>query len=527
MSLSLDSVKYEVIKYKELGKSSREISKILGISKSSINYFLSGSTHKEFWESYKPIASGVMSEPDAKRKKLTGNRFVFTSAQNNTYLHENFWKSLLNYCDYNDAQLVVSTFHYNKSGFQNGTSKDIWYDPKIIPYILDHSVRVAEDLVFCGELNILPTAIKPMSGLQTYTKTDSCIIPHVKCQLHPVPRAKHSEPKHMYTTGTVTLRNYVEMKAGQKASFHHVYGAIVVEIDDDGDWFARQLIAGDENGEFFDFDTRYSPDGVTRYSPDESPVLAINWGDIHAEKVDEVVADASFGNNGYSMLDTLKPKMTFANDVMDFTSRNHHNISDPYFRFKSFVNSVDSVEDDIIKTGTVLQSMTRPWCSTYVVESNHNLALEKWLKTADYKQDPANALTFLELQSAAYKAMAKGEDFNALETALRSRFDLPNTHFMKLDESLVIKGIEFGSHGHLGNNGARGSINSYKVLGNKYNIGHSHSAAIEDGVYQAGTCSKLDMGYNVGGTSWSHSHIITYIDGKRQMITLKNGKWRA
>jgi hypothetical protein len=36
------------------------------------------------------------------------------------------------------------------------------------------------------------------------------------------------------------------------------------------------------------------------------------------------------------------------------------------------------------------------------------------------------------------------------------------------------------------------------------------------------------MGYNKGPSSWSHSHVITYPNGKRSIITLqKNGNWRA
>lgn len=522
MSLSLNEVKYDVIKYSELGYPSREISKIMGISKSSINDFLAKKTHKEFWEQYTPVASGTIKEPDEFRGKLKGKRFVFTSAQNNTYLHERFWSALQHYCNFNEAELYVSTFHYNKSGFQNGTSGDIWYDPKIANHLLDHAVEVADGLVFCGELNILPTAVNPLSGLQTYTKTDSAIIPHAKVALQSVPRAKGSDPKFLYTTGAVTLRNYVQMKAGQKASFHHVFGALVVEVDDEGDWFVRQLNAEDD-GSFYDLLHRYTANGVE--SVDR--VLAVNWGDIHAEKIDEEVANVSFGDSDESILDVLKPSYQFVHDVMDFTSRNHHNIGDHYFRFKSYVSGQDLVANDLYDTGNVLQGMNRDFCETVVVESNHNQALEKWLKNADYRNDPANAVTFLELQLAAYKAMERGMHFNPLEHALCESHELINTVFLRVDDSYVLEGIEFGSHGHLGNNGGRGSIQAYRVLGNKYNIGHSHSAAIADGVYQAGTCSQMDMGYNVGNTSWSHSHIITYPDGKRQIITIRNGKWRA
>jgi hypothetical protein len=50
--------------------------------------------------------------------------------------------------------------------------------------------------------------------------------------------------------------------------------------------------------------------------------------------------------------------------------------------------------------------------------------------------------------------------------------------------------------------------------------------ASRDGIYTSGTTSKLDMGYNKGLSSWSHSHVVTLPNGKRQIITLQNGRWR-
>lgn len=61
----------------------------------------------------------------------------------------------------------------------------------------------------------------------------------------------------------------------------------------------------------------------------------------------------------------------------------------------------------------------------------------------------------------------------------------------------------------------------------RLNIGHSHSAAILVGVYQAGLCGLLDQGYNSGPSSWSHTQIVTYGSGKRTLVTLIDGKWRA
>ena len=88
-------------------------------------------------------------------------------------------------------------------------------------------------------------------------------------------------------------------------------------------------------------------------------------------------------------------------------------------------------------------------------------------------------------------------------------------------------GIECGMRGHRGPNGSRGNPNSLRNLGRKCNIGHSHTAAILDGIYVAGISCGMDLGYNKGPSSWSQSHIVTYPNAKRAIITMKSGKWRA
>jgi hypothetical protein len=82
-------------------------------------------------------------------------------------------------------------------------------------------------------------------------------------------------------------------------------------------------------------------------------------------------------------------------------------------------------------------------------------------------------------------------------------------------------------HGHSGPNGSRGNPKVMARLGRKANLGHYHSAGINDGIYRAGTCSSLDPDWTTGPGSWSHTHIVTYKNGKRSLITMWNNKWHA
>lgn len=537
----------EIIRLKEEGYKSRKIASLYECSKSTINYFLNKETYKDFWEKHddKPVAGGDLISPITLSKPITEitnkKTFILTSAQNNTYVHDKALLALKQCAKFYDAEILVSTFTYNKSGFQNLTkdSEGLWFDPKIRDYIYDESIQLTDDFIFSAELNILPTAVNPFSGLSNYTNDKSCCIPHATVGLESVATAKHKDTKFMYTTGCITQANYIPKKAGQKAASHHSYGALLVEVCDDGTWFARQLNCETSTGVFYDLNYKFSPDGV-----EESSVLGINWGDVHVEKLDPIAGAVSFGAMSMSegdlpiavsdkgnMLDDLKPKYSIFNDIIDFKVRNHHNRKDPLFRLKMLSEQTEEVSFGLRQCGELLRLTKRDGCQQVIVNSNHDAALKKWAVEEDWKQDPINADFLLRCQLALVKAVKRGDsNFCIFEGAVKGLTSgIDDVKFLRLDESFMIggeNGIECGYHGHTGIGGARGSAKSYKHAGLRYNLGHGHYCLIIQGVYQAGGICKLDMGYNVGLSAWSHSNIVTYQNNKRCIVTIKNGKYK-
>ncbi len=515
----------EILRLSETS-SYRQMAEQYGVSINTIGNFLRKTSNLDFWAAHdeKPIAQGSINRPQDTRKAFNGKRFVFTSAQNNTYVHDGWLKSLENYCKINDSQLVIGTFIYNKVGFQSGADKNAWFDPKIRPYITNESTQIAKGLVWCGDLNILPTAKTPMNTLHNYTNHDSAIIPHAKLQMVSIATPKSMGARLMYTTGCVTTRNYRPQLAGQSSEHHHSFSALIVEIDNDGDWFVRQITAEKETGNFQDLTDYYTNDSIIR----GQNIEAINFGDIHSAKPDDDVALASWCSNT-SMLDILRPKFAFLHDTLDQQARNHHNVKDPHFMFKMHHDKTECVRGEIELTVEIMREFERDFCTSVIVESNHDKSIEKWLKEEDYRKDPVNALFFLELQLAKYNSIVKGEHFSVFQHACNMvGFGGDDAIFLREDDTFMIaNGIECAAHSHLGTNGSRGSVQCYVKTGVRHNLGHSHSATIKDGVWQAGVSGSLDMGYNTGNSSWSNSHIITYANGKRCMITIKNGKWRA
>jgi len=453
-------------------------------------------------------------------------RFLLTCAQNNTAVHGAFWANLLALADHYGAEILVARIRYNHNAAQVGQEKvnrasddALWYPKEVEPYFADDRVRLAPDLIWAGDMNIIPTATNPLSGLDSFTGAASCIFPHPQIALKSIATAPGTPAKFNVTTGAATLKNYIGRKAGLKAEFHHAYGATLVEIDRDGDWFIRQVNATDA-GVICDLDVMVEGGKVTTGHRLE----VFTPGDIHGTELDPDVRRVIWGDAG--LVDTMRPRHQVLHDVLNFGRRSHH--ATFFDQVAAFHGQGDSVAQEVVDTAAILAGLQRPWMQTYVAKSNHDEHLDRWVLEADFKRDPANARFYLKMASAKVDALAEGRDnFDLVAYALEAAGLTPMPTFLGRSDPLTLAGIRHDQHGDLGPNGSRGSAANIARTGDKANIGHSHSAAIVQGCYQAGTFSKLDMGYNRGPSSWSHSAVLTYANGKRTVATVRAGKWRA
>lgn len=521
----------------------RATARQLSISRGAIKYRLERAKREQGLAFEKPVSGGKLTATETIKMPLPKpgevKRYVLTSAQNNTDAHVPFFENLVAYAEWCEADLKVARYPYNRGAYlrmnaglddpTDDDTKELWFDPIFDEYICDQRLELAPMLVFCGEVKILPTAKRPLSSFETYPSRASAIFPHAKFALESIAGTKDDGAKLNYTTGTATLMNYIQKKAGLQAEFHHSYGAVIAEVNSQGDWYVRQLNA-DEDGSFYDV----TEGGAILIKDGEvmpAEVEAINWGDIHAEVVDREIYDLAFDADG--ILDTLRPAHQFAHDVLDFRARNHHEIKNCHQMFKRWREGSDDVRQELIRVKEVLEHIDRDFCMTVVVDSNHDNALERWLREGDYREDPDNAIFFLECQLDKYKALdAEDDDHHVMREALRREGLSMDILFLGPDDSFVLcddgsGGVECGMHGHLGPNGARGTTLGLSRIGRKANTGHTHSAQIIDGLYVAGTMSRLRLDYNKGPSSWSHSFIVTYPNGKRTIVTCYNGDWIA
>lgn len=481
-------------------------------------------------------------------------RYILTACQNNTHPHEAGLSNLLAYGEWtkkvkrgNTFEFIVGTFSYAIDSYgakavKRGAYKeqgDLWYDPKLVPYILDESIQLAPGLIWSGEMNILPTAIDPLTGLDDYNGRASNIVPHVKHAMESVASLPDEATKFNYSTGAITLRNYIQKRAGIIAERRHTYGALLVEVDSGGSWFVRQLTVG-EDGSVYDVGpSGYRGvrvvggivDAIKCSEPGNRTFIeAMAWGDIHAAEMDLWVRNLGWSHGG--CLDQLRPRKQFMHDVFSMRSRGHHEMKDFIRTYQKMVAGEGSVEGEMQVTADFLSDAVRPWCETIVVRSNHDRHLDRWLNEADPKKDPANAGYYTKLMGKLLSATDAGEPFNVLEWALRAAGSPKAIRFLAEDESFIVckrtpsGGIELGLHGDLGPNGSRGSTRNLRKLGRAVTKMHDHQAAIRDKVWSGGACS-LNFPYMKGPTAHSISHVPHFDNGARQILTFWQGKFRA
>ena len=492
----------------------------------------------------KPLAGGKQRAAEIKEPlPISGNvkRFILTSAQNNTFVHEAFWENVEAMAKHYDAQILVGTFSYNQNNFgklavKNGTKKahedELWYDPKVTPYISDVPRELAPGLKWCGNLNIIPTEDNPISGLETYGGSASVIFPHTKIEMRSIATMPDMPVKMVYTTGACTLMNYLQKKLGIKAEHHHRYAFLIVEVDAKGDWWVRQ-VAARKNGKTIQDLNVLVEDGIVVST--EAHVEAITWGDLHATNSQPEIIEGS-----QVMLDALRPKYQFIHDVFEGVSFSRHSIKNaplPHEAFHRWLRGLHRVDEELRQSRVILERYLRPWCKTIAPDANHDAPwLQNWLTKFDYRVDPANAELFLRMQNFMYAEIRKNvtapKNVNIMRYAFEKEAGLKPgaVKFLLPDESFLVGDVECGCHGHLGPNGSFGSPSNLSKIGRKATTAHTHSACIIHGLYVAGTSSKLtkDWGYTTGPSSWGWSHVVQYGNGQRSVVTMnKDGKWKA
>ncbi len=440
-------------------------------------------------------------------------RFLVSWAQNATPVNENLFENMKAYAKYIDADIHIIAGRYkNPTSVFIDRNNDSW-DASLTPYLDLNRHHVHNYVSILSDIKVQPTATMPLSGLESVTGVDSCIVGHPRMHLKTVPVLEGYPAKILATTGAITEPNYTDSKAGKKGEFHHTLGFVIIEVDTDEIFHIRQVSAKN-NGDFIDLDIKvFRQNGETVITTaKECPAVVL--GDLHLGVHDDLAFACTI-----RMLHRLKPKNTVIEDIFDGKSISHHELNNPFLQYEKYQEKKHLVQDEIENMYNWIDKMLN--FNLVVVRSNHDDFVDRWLQFQDWKKFPENSLTYINLAKAILEGKAKN---GVIPYLINERYG-DRVRCLGRNHKFNIKGWELGQHGDIGSGGSRGSLNQLKKLNTKIIVGHYHKPERLDGAMSVGTLTKLRLGYNDGPSSWLQGNIIVNEYGKAQHVNIINGRY--
>jgi hypothetical protein len=467
-------------------------------------------TQYDFLKTFFSDLETVFSE---ERSVSSGiGKYVITTAVADAKADVNFLASLKSYCKRVDAQLVIMPCESITNSFENKRAvfDPVFNDPSIM--VVTEDSKLNENFSLCS-IQVSAKQIKSITGLSRLgNREGSYVFASPKQFLEYIPSGNSRDKNYaIMTPGACTqpsyyTETYVSKRLSYIANSDHTVGAIIVDVINEQKFDFRQIQA-DEDGAFIDMGVKYNADDTV-----ENVAVNIVLGDIHGESVDPEALE--YFMKLFSQFDDIDN--LFIHDIYDGNSISHHikDIAGKAIRSnegndcldKELRNTFDVVHDSIYKT---LNPKTM-----HIVKSNHDEFLSRYLEAGNYIDDPKNHYLSLKIAIALFEK--KDVMKHAFECVGKT---IPeNWIFHDRESTFRIGDVECAAHGDLGMNGARPSLNSLEKIYGECITAHSHTAAIQRGVFRVGTLTKLYLGYNRGPSSWTHTCALLYDNGQKQLI---------
>nr|MBA4405399.1 hypothetical protein [Nanoarchaeum sp.] len=434
--------------------------------------------------------------------------YIITSAQGNVGVNRNFLEGLKKCCEFYNGEILVQPMRGLNNDDEELVLKSI-----LSGYHIVSKDQKLNDKIRVSNYEILPQQIIPLTGLERFTQSDvSTIFASPKQFLRVVPNSNRDLPKVLMSTGAVTLPRYNQNRIGLIAERDHTFGAILVQVKGKTKYHYRQLSAL-KNGEFFDLGMRFSGTETPLFVRPEAMIL----GDWHCGDTDPDVRAETF-----EMIQRYKPKVVVIHDFFNGYSINHHDKND---KVKLAQNRDKlSLEDELRLAAEELEKIVEVCdgnTGIYLVKSNHDEWLEKYLSNGEFISDSQNAVLGAEL----FIENVRGND--PLVEGIRKYYKFPsNVTFLSRDDDLKILGWQLGSHGDLGANGGKPGIRTIEKAHGRSITGHSHTPQIFRNAWVVGTSTYLKLDYNEGLSSWLNTHGFLYSNRKPQLVNIVEGTHR-
>lgn len=447
-------------------------------------------------------------------------KFVITTAVMGKEVNKPFADSLRNYAKRNNALLIALPCEDVVSRGKK-TSKTLEISPELSDFrVVFKDTYINNNLCLCA-IKVSAKQINPLTGLDRLTvqRQASIIVASPKVFLKYVPNMHYDIPPALMTTGAVTINNYdtdryMSKRTSTLAEGDHAYGAIIVEVEDEHIFHFRHVRASSYNS-ITDMGIDYLPDGSVQPMDNTVMVMGDSHTGYHDKELHVSIMEAALKSG----VDTI-----FLHDIFNATSVTHHDKGKGITRaIKAKENKLDlKLECTAIRN--YLNNIILHGMDAYIVSSNHDHMLLRWLEEGGYINDPLNYEMGVSLAAAAIKG------YDPLKYAIENEigYKEERVHWLKEDESCKVYGVECSNHGSAGANGSKGSLQIFeKGLGNCV-VAHTHSAAIIRDAYCVGTVGVMDQGYNRGLSSWTRTCCLIYKNGTKQLINFipdKNGDY--
>ena len=437
-------------------------------------------------------------------------KFVITTAVIGKEVNKEFADSLRNYARRNNALLIALPCEDVVSRGKKA-QKTLEISPELSDFrVAFKDTYINRNLCLCA-IKVSAKQINPLTGLDRLTvqRQASIIVASPKVFLRYVPNMHYDIPPALMTTGAVTVNNYdtdryMSKRTSTLAEGDHTYGAVIVEVENDKIFHFRHVQASPYNS-ITDMGIDYLPNGGVR--PMDNTVMVM--GDSHTGYHDRELHEAVMESALKAGVDTV-----FLHDIFNATSVTHHDKGKGITRARKAKENKLNLELELAALRNYLNIIRLQGMDIFIVPSNHDTMLLRWLESGGYIDDPQNYELGVKLAAAAVKG------YDPLQYAIEEEFGYKEekVHWLKEDESCKVYDVECSMHGSAGANGSRGSLQIFeKGLGNCVTA-HTHSAAIIRDAFCVGTVGVMDQGYNKGLSSWTRTCCLIYKNGTKQLV---------
>lgn len=446
-----------------------------------------------------------------KRLVKKHKTFFITTAVAGSLAHEGFLQSIETFCKKKKA------LHLILPAEDPGSASNFNLD-SILPKanLVGRELKLNSNF-FLNPIKLSARHIDPVAGLTRIAqKRGSFVFASPKQRLKFIPVSNQKHPHALMTTGAVTLPNYKAKgyrneRLSSVSKLDHVVGGIIVEIKDNKKFNFRQVQAN-EKGHFVDLAEFYCGKKIKKLYAE-----ALFTGDFHSGETDIKALAATT-----QLCDVVRPRKIFLNDLFNGLSINHHEEHRLVRLAILHERGLSRLEDELRQVSEDLDLISLwPWVEeVFVLESNHDKFLDRWVEKGGYVRDKENFRVGHELA----KAMLDGKDPLQYSTEL---FEMKSkkVKWLTRNDDYFIAGIQCANHGDLGPNGSRGSIAAMEKAYGKSNSAHRHAAEILRDAWQAPTLSILKPDYAKGASDWTHGNIVQYPNGMRQLVLIFDGEW--